>query len=73
MSRIETIPYVQLTQIFAALSELPQTVLVKMNKKMLQGNLTVPDNIYAMDWIPQYKTLCKFGYRLKIIQSMCSF
>ncbi|XP_032521446.2 UDP-glucosyltransferase 2-like [Danaus plexippus] len=66
MSRIETIPYVQLTQIFAALSELPQTVLVKMNKKMLQGNLTVPDNIYAMDWIPQYKTLCHPNVKLFI-------
>ncbi|XP_068619144.1 UDP-glycosyltransferase UGT5-like [Battus philenor] len=58
MSRIETIPYDQLVQIFEAMSELPQTVLVKMNRRLLPGNLTVPKNLYALDWIPQYKTLC---------------
>lgn len=59
MSRIETIPKNKLEQIFDVLSELPQTVLVKMNKRMLARNITVPDNVYTMDWIPQYRTLCK--------------
>ncbi|XP_013139240.1 PREDICTED: UDP-glucuronosyltransferase 2C1-like [Papilio polytes] len=58
MSRIETIPKNKLEQIFDVLSELPQTVLVKMNKRMLARNITVPDNVYTMDWIPQYRTLC---------------
>ncbi|KPJ18103.1 Ecdysteroid UDP-glucosyltransferase [Papilio machaon] len=58
MSRIETIPKKKLEQIFEVLSELPQTVLVKMNRRMLARNITVPDNVYTMDWIPQYKTLC---------------
>ncbi|XP_022114873.2 UDP-glucosyltransferase 2 [Pieris rapae] len=58
MSRIETIPQEKLVQIFAAMSELPQLFLVKMNRAMLSNNITVPENVYAMDWIPQYKTLC---------------
>ncbi|CAH2045632.1 unnamed protein product, partial [Iphiclides podalirius] len=58
MSRIETIPGEKLKQIFEAISELPQTILVKMNKAMLVGNISIPENVYTMDWIPQYKTLC---------------
>ncbi|XP_028178354.1 UDP-glycosyltransferase UGT5-like [Ostrinia nubilalis] len=58
MSKIETIPSEKLAQIFAVISELSQTVLVKMNRMRLSTNLTVPDNIYTMDWIPQYATLC---------------
>ena len=59
MSRIETIPRETLSQIFNVLSELPQTVLIKMDRRMLAQNLTVPDNAYTMDWIPQHATLCK--------------
>lgn len=59
MSRIETIPNETLAQIFQIISELPQTVLVKMDRRKLARNLTVPDNVYTMDWIPQYKTLCE--------------
>lgn len=59
MSRIETIPSAKLAQILEVLSELPQSVLVKMDRAMLARNLTVPDNVYTMDWIPQYATLCK--------------
>lgn len=59
MSKIETIPSAKLAQIFEAISELSQTVLVKMNRRRLSTNITVPDNIYTMDWIPQYATLCK--------------
>lgn len=59
MSRIETIPSDSLSQIFEVISELPQTVFVKMDRRLLPRNLTVPDNIYTMDWIPQYATLCK--------------
>ncbi|XP_049877469.1 UDP-glucosyltransferase 2-like [Pectinophora gossypiella] len=57
MSRIETIPSDKLAQIFEALSKLTQTVLIKMDRGMLSRNLTVPDNVYTMDWIPQYATL----------------
>lgn len=60
MSRIETIPSDKLSQIFEVISELPQTVFVKMDRRLLSRNLTVPDNIYTMDWIPQYATLCKY-------------
>ncbi|XP_034834101.1 UDP-glucosyltransferase 2-like [Maniola hyperantus] len=68
MSRIETIPREKLSQIFTAISELSQTVLVRLNRKMLAKvtNLTVPDNVYAMDWIPQYKTLCHPNVKLFI-------
>lgn len=61
MSRIETIPRDKLSQIFEVISELPQTVFVKMDRRLLSSlyNLTVPDNVYTMDWIPQYATLCK--------------
>lgn len=59
MSKIETIPSDKLSQIFEVISELPQTVYVKMNRNMLPRNLTVPDNVNTMDWIPQYATLCK--------------
>ncbi|CAK1583491.1 unnamed protein product [Parnassius mnemosyne] len=58
MSRIETIANEKLVQIFKVISELSQIVLVKMDRRMLAKNLTVPDNVYTMDWIPQYKTLC---------------
>lgn len=63
MSRIETIPSEKLAQIFTAISELTQTALVRLNRKLLAKvtNLTVPDNVYVMDWIPQYKTLCKYS------------
>lgn len=60
MSRIETIPHEVLSQIFKAISGLSQTVLVKMNRRRLSTNLTVPDNVYTMDWIPQYATLCEY-------------
>ncbi|XP_030034070.2 UDP-glucosyltransferase 2 [Manduca sexta] len=66
MSRIETIPSETLSQIFEVISEMPQTVFVKMNRGMLARNLTVPDNIYTMDWIPQYATLCHPNVRLFI-------
>ncbi|XP_045776628.1 UDP-glucosyltransferase 2-like isoform X1 [Maniola jurtina] len=68
MSRIETIPREKLSQIFTAISELSQTVLVRLNREMLAKvtNLTVPDNVYAMDWIPQYKTLCHPNVKLFI-------
>lgn len=59
MSRIETIPSDKLAQIFNVISELSQMVLVRMNRQMLARNLTVPDNVYTMNWIPQFKTLCK--------------
>ncbi|XP_045502581.1 UDP-glucosyltransferase 2-like isoform X2 [Colias croceus] len=58
MSRIETIPTDKLAQIFHVMSELPQIFLVKMNRELLSSNLTVPENVFTMDWIPQYKTLC---------------
>nr|QBK47179.1 UDP-glycosyltransferase UGT47A7 [Chilo suppressalis] len=64
MSRIETIPSEKLAQIFEAISELSQTVLVKMDRKRLAANLTVPDNVYTMDWIPQYATLCHPNVKL---------
>ncbi|XP_023939995.2 UDP-glucosyltransferase 2-like [Bicyclus anynana] len=68
MSRIETIPSEKLSQIFTAISELSQSVLVRLNRKMLAQltNLTVPDNVYTMDWIPQYKTLCHPNVKLFI-------
>ncbi|XP_063367359.1 UDP-glucosyltransferase 2-like [Cydia amplana] len=66
MSRIETIPNHKLAEIFRIIGELPQTVLVKMDRRMLARNLTVPDNVYAMDWIPQYKTLCHPNVKLFI-------
>ncbi|XP_052756686.1 UDP-glucosyltransferase 2-like [Galleria mellonella] len=66
MSRIETIPSQKLSQIFEVLSELNQMVLVKMNRGMLARNLTVPDNVYAMDWIPQFATLCHPNIKLFI-------
>ncbi|CAG9789204.1 unnamed protein product [Diatraea saccharalis] len=66
MSRIETIPRNKLTEIFEAMSELSQTVLVKMDRKRLAANLTVPDNVYTMDWIPQYATLCHRNVKLFI-------
>lgn len=62
MSRIETIPSETLANIFEALSRLSQIVLIKMNRGMLSRNITVPDNVYAMEWIPQYATLCKYNY-----------
>lgn len=65
MSRIETIPVDTLRQMFAAIADLPQNVLVKMNRAYLPPNVTVPDNIYTMNWIPQYKTLCKFKPKAK--------
>lgn len=58
MSRIETIPTDTLSKIFDVLSELPQTVLIKMDRRMLAQNITVPENVYTMDWIPQHATLC---------------
>ncbi|XP_038206836.1 UDP-glucosyltransferase 2-like [Zerene cesonia] len=58
MSRIETIPSDKLAQIFHVMSQLPQIFLVKMNRALLSSNLTVPENVFTMDWIPQYKTLC---------------
>lgn len=64
MSRIETIPSETLAQIFQAISGLSQTVLIKMNRGMLSRNLTVPDNVYTMQWIPQYATLCKYTVSL---------
>lgn len=64
MARIETIPTETLTQIFEALSRLSQIVLIKMNRGMLSRNITVPDNVYAMDWIPQYATLRKYEYTI---------
>ncbi|XP_026489750.1 UDP-glucosyltransferase 2-like [Vanessa tameamea] len=66
MSRIETIPSKKLAQIFTAISELSQTVLVRMDRQLLARNLTVPDNVYTMDWIPQYKTLCHPNVKLFI-------
>ncbi|KAM3962556.1 UDP-glycosyltransferase UGT47A1 [Aphomia sociella] len=66
MSRIETIPSDKLSEIFEVLAELNQKVLVKMNRRMLAGNLTVPDNVYTMDWIPQYATLCHPNIKLFI-------
>ncbi|XP_072930001.1 UDP-glycosyltransferase UGT5-like [Epargyreus clarus] len=66
MSRIETMPSHKLSQIFSAISGLPQTVLIKMNPANLPGNLTVPENVYTMDWIPQYKTLCHPNIKLFI-------
>ncbi|KAJ2944776.1 hypothetical protein O0L34_g1665 [Tuta absoluta] len=66
MSRIETIPSEKLAQIFEALSRMSQTVLIKMNRGMLARNLTVPDNVYTMDWIPQYATLCHPNVKLFI-------
>lgn len=59
MSRIETIPSDKLSQIFETFAQLPQTVLVKTDRRLLPGNLTVPDNVNTMNWIPQYATLCK--------------
>lgn len=59
MSRIETIPSEKLSGIFEAISELPQLVFVKMDRRRLTKNITVPDNVYTMDWIPQYATLCE--------------
>ncbi|XP_050667870.1 UDP-glycosyltransferase UGT5-like [Leptidea sinapis] len=58
MSRIETIPKDKLKQMFAVIAELPQLFLVKMNRSMMPGNITIPENILPMEWIPQYKTLC---------------
>ncbi|XP_021193615.3 UDP-glucosyltransferase 2 [Helicoverpa armigera] len=66
MSRIETIPSETLAQIFNVLSELPQTVFIKMDRRMLARNLTVPDNAYTMDWIPQHATLCHPNVKLFI-------
>ncbi|XP_053614115.1 UDP-glucosyltransferase 2-like [Plodia interpunctella] len=66
MSRIETIPRAKLAQIFEALSRVSQTVLVKMDRRMLARNLTVPDNLYTMNWIPQYATLCHPNVKLFI-------
>ncbi|XP_045452881.1 UDP-glycosyltransferase UGT5-like [Melitaea cinxia] len=66
MSRIETISSEKLAQIFTALSELSQTVLVRLDRKLLSSNLTVPDNVYTMKWIPQYKTLCHPNVQLFI-------
>ncbi|CAH2094518.1 unnamed protein product [Euphydryas editha] len=66
MSRIETIPSDKLAPIFRAISELPQTVLVRMDRQLLSSNLTVPDNVYTMKWIPQYKTLCHSNVKLFI-------
>ncbi|XP_013192144.2 UDP-glucosyltransferase 2 [Amyelois transitella] len=66
MSRIETIPSRKLAQIFEALSRVSQTILVKMDRRMLARNLTVPDNVYTMDWIPQYATLCHQNVKLFI-------
>lgn len=59
MSRIETIPSDVLSKIFDVMSELSQTVFIKMDRRMLAQNLTVPDNVYTMNWIPQHATLCK--------------
>ncbi|KAH9636654.1 hypothetical protein HF086_003472 [Spodoptera exigua] len=66
MSRIETIPSDTLSRIFDVLSELPQTVFIKMDRRMLAQNLTVPDNAYTMDWIPQHATLCHPNVKLFI-------
>nr|AEW43142.1 UDP-glycosyltransferase UGT47A2 [Helicoverpa armigera] len=66
MSRIETIPSETLAQIFNVLSELPQTVFIKMDRRMLARNLTVPDNAYTMEWIPQHATLCHPNVKLFI-------
>lgn len=62
MSRIETIPSETLANIFEALSRFSQIVLIKMNRGLLSRNITVPDNVYTMEWIPQYATLCKYNY-----------
>lgn len=67
MSRIETIPSETLANIFEALSRFSQIVLIKMNKGLISRNITVPDNVYAMNWIPQYATLCKYNYETTII------
>ncbi|NP_001243973.1 UDP-glycosyltransferase UGT47A1 precursor [Bombyx mori] len=66
MSRIETIPSEKLSGIFEAISELPQLVFVKMDRRRLTKNITVPDNVYTMDWIPQYATLCHPNVKLFI-------
>ncbi|XP_026734656.1 UDP-glucuronosyltransferase 1-7C-like [Trichoplusia ni] len=66
MSRIETIPTDTLSKIFDVLSELPQTVLIKMDRRMLAQNITVPENVYTMDWIPQHATLCHPNVKLFI-------
>lgn len=60
MSRIETIPSETLANIFEALSRFSEIVLIKMNRGLLSRNITVPDNVYTMEWIPQYATLCKY-------------
>lgn len=65
MSRIETIPNDVLSKIFNVISELSQTVLIKMDRRMLSQNLTVPDNVYDMNWIPQQATLCKYFLSFK--------
>ncbi|CAK1552262.1 unnamed protein product [Leptosia nina] len=66
MSRIETIPHEKLSQIFTAMSELPQLFLVKMARSLLSNNISVPENVYTMEWIPQYKTLCHPNVKLFI-------
>ncbi|CAB3246117.1 unnamed protein product [Arctia plantaginis] len=66
MSRIETIPNDVLSKIFNVISELSQTVLIKMDRRMLSQNLTVPDNVYDMNWIPQQATLCHPNVKLFI-------
>lgn len=66
MSRIETIPSATLAQIFKVFEDLPQTILVKMDRELLSRNLTVPENVYAMNWIAQYKTLCHPNVKLFI-------
>ncbi|XP_075982852.1 UDP-glucosyltransferase 2-like [Anticarsia gemmatalis] len=66
MSRIETIPTDVLSKIFDVISELSQTVFIKMDRRMLAQNLTVPDNVYTMNWIPQHATLCHPNVKLFI-------
>lgn len=61
MSRIETIPNDKLAEIFDVISQLPHTVFIKMDRAKIARNLTVPDNVYTMNWIPQYATLCKYS------------
>ncbi|XP_026314878.1 UDP-glucuronosyltransferase 1-1-like [Hyposmocoma kahamanoa] len=66
MSRIETIPSETLVNIFEALSRFSEIVLIKMNRGLLSRNITVPDNVYTMEWIPQYATLCHPNVKLFI-------
>ncbi|XP_041969125.1 UDP-glucosyltransferase 2-like [Aricia agestis] len=66
MSRIETIPREKLLVIFSAISELSYPVLVKMDRKLLPHNMTLPANMHMMEWIPQYGTLCHPNVKLFI-------